>query len=634
MRIYTHHFIRFDKFCDWVPVVSTLSNIANIFVIYIVIPLKERRSAHLPITNHYFTHLKEKSAGRCAILALPGINIFFKLYKLKRSRQTSVQLKEKVSEQTGTHTSDSSSSQLVADVSSVMTQTKAEDERSEGLHLCKQLSQPNLRTIRRYLILPHLSVRELWLVVKYAPLFLKSAEGNDLARGAAECLLDLAKEIGYPVLNPYANGKTHTAEATSYIGRVAHFLLTLLKEIKALHNAHLIEELHPHLLASAEISNSNGSLDSNQAFDVLKTLVNRSVPFYENHYVPQAFEIGRNLYHFLISQNKLSIPLYSGETSFALRWAQRRGDRSLYEAIGNQSAENFDCSLREILMDMFFKKRDRVTIEEEWQWILKIMDRGASAGFLTPQLLQEAFCMAIQICEDLTILQRLLERGANVRDKTRYGNTPLHYAAQELNKEKIEFLLHKGADLEINNEGRPDRPEELPYQTALQAIVRADFEDIGGEIFAFSEQEYRQRDELLELLSPHQEARHEIHQSLLNHALCKAIHFCTDLSVLQRLLDQGAEINHKNQYGFTPLHYAARTFNEEKIQFLLAQGADLEAQSSDVRGYNPVEMPYQSALRYFLESDPRPSNSAGVFDLLAPNPTARATINQAIADQT
>ena len=52
------------------------------------------------------------------------------------------------------------------------------------------------------------------------------------------------------------------------------------------------------------------------------------------------------------------------------------------------------------------------------------------------------------------------------------------------------------------------------------------------------------------------------------------------------LLEQGADINVKDEYGRTPLHYHAQVNNTAQLAFLLAQGADIHAQ--DTYGNTPL----------------------------------------------
>ena len=62
----------------------------------------------------------------------------------------------------------------------------------------------------------------------------------------------------------------------------------------------------------------------------------------------------------------------------------------------------------------------------------------------------------------------------------------------------------------------------------------------------------------------------------LNHKLhCEMMK--GQLEMVRLLLNQGVDINHRNEHGNTPLHHAAEEGNEALIHLLLEQGADVHA---------------------------------------------------------
>ena len=67
------------------------------------------------------------------------------------------------------------------------------------------------------------------------------------------------------------------------------------------------------------------------------------------------------------------------------------------------------------------------------------------------------------------------------------------------------------------------------------------------------------------------------------------------------LLEQGADINVKDEYGRTPLHYHAQVNNTVQLAFLLAQGADIHAQ--DTYGNTPLHFAeyHADAARLLIE---------------------------------
>jgi hypothetical protein len=89
-------FIKTDILCDYIPVLSTLSNLTVLFQKSVVIP---NLSAPTTQNNRYFTHIKDKSFTRCVILLIPLLgNIlvgFHDIYRhLKPKFETYLKTKE------------------------------------------------------------------------------------------------------------------------------------------------------------------------------------------------------------------------------------------------------------------------------------------------------------------------------------------------------------------------------------------------------------------------------------------------------------------------------------------------------------------------------------------------------------
>src|SRR5580700_9265774 len=59
-----------DKFSSYVPFLSTVTNLVDLFQKYVVIPQMRDEDVW---NSHYFTHLDQKSFSRCVILLIPII---------------------------------------------------------------------------------------------------------------------------------------------------------------------------------------------------------------------------------------------------------------------------------------------------------------------------------------------------------------------------------------------------------------------------------------------------------------------------------------------------------------------------------------------------------------------------------
>ena len=67
------------------------------------------------------------------------------------------------------------------------------------------------------------------------------------------------------------------------------------------------------------------------------------------------------------------------------------------------------------------------------------------------------------------------------------------------------------------------------------------------------------------------------------------------------LLDAGANVNHQNKEGSTPLHFAK---TEEQIKLLLESGANINMKNKS--GYTPLHYSYKNTLKTLLESGADP----------------------------
>ena len=70
--------VKADSLCDYIPIVSTATNLIDLFVKYVVIPsINPQRIAN----NHYYTHVQQKDAFRCIALLIPIVgNIATAIY--------------------------------------------------------------------------------------------------------------------------------------------------------------------------------------------------------------------------------------------------------------------------------------------------------------------------------------------------------------------------------------------------------------------------------------------------------------------------------------------------------------------------------------------------------------------------
>ncbi|XP_046360036.2 uncharacterized protein LOC124137677 [Haliotis rufescens] len=192
---------------------------------------------------------------------------------------------------------------------------------------------------------------------------------------------------------------------------------------------------------------------------------------------------------------------------------------------------------------------------------------------------------------DTTLVDFLIQNGADVCAKDTYKRTPLHYAAKECEcKELVKMLLENGADPSVKDE---DGRTPLHYAARVRG---------GGK----SVEILLQRD-----VDPGVQDKHgstPLHNAvvafggennvklLLDRGADPCVHNrdgCTPLHLaarhvrsqptFTRLLEKGADLNATDGEGCTPLHYAARRGCKDNVRFLLHSGADVAAVDEEGR---------------------------------------------------
>jgi ankyrin repeat protein len=139
------------------------------------------------------------------------------------------------------------------------------------------------------------------------------------------------------------------------------------------------------------------------------------------------------------------------------------------------------------------------------------------------------------------MIEFLAAKGADVRARSRYGTTALHYAAGRGQLSVVHLLLQKGADVNAT-----ETNGSTPLHNAASNLLWRVGEGVVGNPPA-----YQGKDQLIEAL-----------------------------------LAAGADINAKTTSGETPLHVAAAFGGIDEVRVLLAKGAAVNSQNDD--GQTPL----------------------------------------------
>jgi len=192
----------------------------------------------------------------------------------------------------------------------------------------------------------------------------------------------------------------------------------------------------------------------------------------------------------------------------------------------------------------------------------------------------------------------LLSRGANVN--SRYGQinvTPLQIAASQGNKDLAALLIAHGADVNAMYESNWYKSDWTPLRYAIQngntEMIKL-LIDNGARLDVTD-----RRGRSLATVAMYNEDR-EIVELLLTFGANVTIHlaaFAGDLEQTKSLIDQGVDINLRDDRGYTPLHYAAMAGNTQVAELLIAEGALINVQGSVDPG-RTVDSPLHLAVYY------------------------------------
>ncbi|WP_372369366.1 ankyrin repeat domain-containing protein [Candidatus Uabimicrobium sp. HlEnr_7] len=169
----------------------------------------------------------------------------------------------------------------------------------------------------------------------------------------------------------------------------------------------------------------------------------------------------------------------------------------------------------------------------------------------------------IYAIENLEFMKLLLEKGANVKAKDKYGNTALLKACSMKNIDIVKLLLEKGADI--------NQQDSYGNTTLMNAMKR-------------------RRVEIAKLLI---EKDVDVNVAVRNLTALFYVARMGDAKMMTLLIEKGAKVNLQDDEGQTPLFYAA---NVEVAKLLLKAGADTTIKNK--KGKTAVDVAKGEVLKF------------------------------------
>ncbi|XVF06646.1 hypothetical protein REPUB_Repub06bG0068000 [Reevesia pubescens] len=185
----------------------------------------------------------------------------------------------------------------------------------------------------------------------------------------------------------------------------------------------------------------------------------------------------------------------------------------------------------------------------------------------------------------LEVLRLLLLKGANVDALTKDGNTALHLAVEERRKDCTRLLLANGAKSDVRNSREGDTTlhiaagsgDEQMVKLLLQKGANKDIWNKTGKTAYDLAAEYGHI-RLFDALK-------------LGDSLCLAARK-GEVRTIQRLIENGAVINGRDQHGWTAFHRASFKGRIEAVKMLIDKGIDVDSKDED--GYTALHCAVES----------------------------------------
>jgi len=212
--------------------------------------------------------------------------------------------------------------------------------------------------------------------------------------------------------------------------------------------------------------------------------------------------------------------------------------------------------------------------------VSSLLDKGVGVDSLDDSINKTALQYAA-ISGYKDVAELLLDKGADVDARSSDFFTPLYYAAQNDHMEIIQLLIARGADVNAKNnkdqtaldiamrENHKEIVELLAKVTNISSIhAAAQLGDL-EKVKAFLE-------EGMDVNAKDENGQTSFHIAVSNN----------HKDIAELLIKQGADVNAKDKYNYTPLYYAMFNIDKDMVRLLVNNGADVNI--TPEKDYTPI----------------------------------------------
>ncbi|GHM58517.1 MAG: hypothetical protein sL5_06610 [Candidatus Mesenet longicola] len=188
------------------------------------------------------------------------------------------------------------------------------------------------------------------------------------------------------------------------------------------------------------------------------------------------------------------------------------------------------------------------------------------------------------------MIKFVLENSANVNEKNKYGNTPLHLAALSNNMEITELLLKYGAKMDERNDSG-----EMPlhfaassgYKEIIEKLVTAGIDINARNKAGWTALMFAAQNGHLAVVEALIKAGADVSVQGGQYTAMNLAARNGHVGVVELLLNHGAKVDEKNENNSIPLHFAAQAGHAEVVKLLISRGTDISLKSN-IKGNTPL----------------------------------------------